>query len=213
MKEIHFCKPADFLLEVCFATRRIPEKSLQFGQNRTLSTPLQTMSESANLVTTDTKMRFRQLDRIVEIVPGESLVATKQVLGNEDYLRDHFPLFKVMPGVLMLEALFQASCWLIRSTENFRHSVLILKEARNVKFADFMEPGQTLDVNVSVVKWEDNLVTIKASGTKGDVVGCSARLIVELSNLKESDPDLEALDEYMRESMRKELRLLQSDES
>jgi 3-hydroxyacyl-[acyl-carrier-protein] dehydratase len=35
---------------------------------------------------------------------------------DEDYLRDHFPLFPVMPGVLMLEAMYQASCWLIRSS-------------------------------------------------------------------------------------------------
>ena len=161
--------------------------------------------------TTDTCMRFRQLDRILEIVPGDKIRATKQVQGNEDYLRDHFPLFKVMPGVLMLEALFQASCWLIRSSEEFRHSLLVLKEARNVKFADFMTPGQTLEVTAEIVKQEGNLVTLKAAGTKGEIVGCAARLIIERSNLSDSDPNLAALDEYMRESMRNELKLLQPE--
>lgn len=161
-------------------------------------------------MTTDTCMRFTQLDRILEIVPGESIRACKTVRGDEDYLRDHFPLFKVMPGVLMLEALFQASCWLIRSSEEFRHSLLVLKEVRNVKFADFMSPGQTLEVSAEIVKRSDNLVTLKATGTKGEIVGCSARLIVELSNLSDSNPDLAALDEYMRESMRNEMKKLQA---
>jgi 3-hydroxyacyl-[acyl-carrier-protein] dehydratase len=167
-------------------------------------------------MTTDTRMRFRQLDKILELKPGESIRACRQVHGDEDYLRDHFPLFKVMPGVLMLESLFQASCWLIRSSEDFRHSLLVLKEARNVKFADFMEPGQTLEVTASIVKIEGSLVTMKAQGTKaqgteGEVVACSARLIIELSNRAELDQDLAPLDEYMRESMRKELRMLRSE--
>lgn len=157
---------------------------------------------------TETQMRFRQLDRILEIKPGESIRATLTVHGNEDYLRDHFPLFKVMPGVLMLEALFQASCWLIRSTDKFRHSLLTLKEARNVKFADFMEPGQSLEIQAEILKSDEGTVTIKAAGTKGDVVAVSARLIISRSSLADKDPSLAALDEFMKESMRKELNKL-----
>ncbi|MBU6173944.1 MAG: beta-hydroxyacyl-ACP dehydratase [Planctomycetes bacterium] len=155
-----------------------------------------------------TCMKFRQLDRILELKPGESIRACRSVREEEDYLRDHFPLFKVMPGVLMLESLFQASCWLIRETENFRHSLLTLQEARNVKFADFMEPGQTLSILAEIVKTEDRTVTIKASGNKGDVVAVSARLIIAKSNMADKQSDLESLDIYMRESMRKELRKL-----
>jgi 3-hydroxyacyl-[acyl-carrier-protein] dehydratase len=155
-------------------------------------------------------MKFRQLDRILELKPGESIRACRSVREEEEYLRDHFPLFKVMPGVLMLESLFQASCWLIRETENFRHSLLTLQEVRNVKFADFMEPGQTLNILAEIIKTDDHTVTIKASGNKGEVVAVSARLIIAKANMADKQSDLESLDTYMRESMRKELKKLYS---
>jgi 3-hydroxyacyl-[acyl-carrier-protein] dehydratase len=147
-------------------------------------------------------MRFKQLDKITELIPGERIVAVRHMLADEDYLRDHFPLFPVMPGVLMLEALFQASCWLIRATEQFENSLLFLKEARNVKFADFMEPNQTLQITAEIIKTEPGSVTLKASGTKADSLAVSARLVVGKSNMTARDEDLTPLDEFMRESMR-----------
>jgi len=156
-------------------------------------------------------MRFRQLDKITELVLGERIVAVRQVRADEDYLRDHFPLFPVMPGVLMLEALFQASCWLVRATEEFENSVLVLKEARNVKFADFMEPNQTLVITAEIMKMESNTVSIKASGTKGDTVAVSARLVIGKSNMQSNGSDLEPLDQFLRESMRVQFEQLTTD--
>jgi 3-hydroxyacyl-[acyl-carrier-protein] dehydratase len=147
----------------------------------------------------------------VELVPGERIVATRTLREGEDYLRDHFPLFPVMPGVMMLEALFQASCWLIRATENFEHSIISLDEVRNVKFADFMEPGQLLTVTAEIIKSENNSVTLKASGQRGDVVAVSGRLILGKRNLGNEGEQLAALDEYSRDSMRTEFeRLMQA---
>ena len=156
-------------------------------------------------------MRFRQLDKIIELVPGERIVAVRQVRADEDYLRDHFPLFPVMPGVLMLEALFQASCWLIRATENFENSLLVLREAKNVRFADFMEPDQTLQINAEILKLEKESVSIKATGIKNDTVAVSARLVIGKSNLKSKNTDLSPLDEFMRESMRVQFDQLTAD--
>ncbi len=48
-------------------------------------------------------MRFRQLDKITLLVPGERIEAQLTLNGDQDYLRDHFPRFPVQPGVLMLE--------------------------------------------------------------------------------------------------------------
>lgn len=157
------------------------------------------------------KMRFRQLDRITELVPGERIVATKKVTGDEDYLRDHFPLFPVMPGVLMLEGLFQASCWLVRATENFENAVLVLKEAKNVKFADFMQPGQEMELIVEIFKIEDSTVTAKASCRKGDVTTVSAQLVIGKSNLGDTDPGLKPLDAFLRHSLKQEMSRLQSE--
>ena len=156
-------------------------------------------------------MRFRQLDKITELVIGERIVAVRHVRADEDYLRDHFPLFPVMPGVLMLEALFQASCWLIRATEEFENAVLVLKEARNVRFADFMEPNQTLEITAEILKLESDSVLIKAIGTKGETVAVSARLVIGKSNMKSKDSNLEPLDHFMRESMRVRFEQLTAD--
>jgi len=153
-------------------------------------------------------MRFKQLDKITELIPGERIVAVRQVHAGEDYFRDHFPLFAVMPGVLMLESIFQASCWLIRATENFENSLLTLREAKNVKFVDFMQPGQTLVITAEIVKTFDDSVSIKAFGTKGDsdTVAVSARLTIGKENLKTKDAALESLDAFMRDSMRQGLK-------
>ena len=153
-------------------------------------------------------MRFRQLDKITELVPGVRIVAVRHMLANEDYLRDHFPLFPVMPGVLMLEALFQASCWLVRATEQFENSLLILKEARNVKFADFMEPNQTLQITAEILKIEPELVSLRAFGTKGDSLAVSARIVVAKSNMKSQFENLTSLDVFMRDCMRVRLEEL-----
>ena len=109
----------------------------------------------------------------------------------------------------MLEALYQASMWLVSVTENFAHSVLTLDEVRNVKFADFMEPGQELTVRVEWVKADDQTVTVKATGMRGDVTAVSGRLVIGKRNLGASEVDqLSSVDEFSREAMRKQVALL-----
>jgi 3-hydroxyacyl-[acyl-carrier-protein] dehydratase len=109
---------------------------------------------------------------------------------------------------MMLEALFQASCWLIRSSEDFSNSVLTLTEVRNVKFADFMEPGHTLTVVAEIIKSEGDSVTIKGSGSRGETVAVSGRLIITKSSLGRDGDQLSSLDEYLRDSMRREFEKL-----
>ncbi|MGD9644825.1 MAG: beta-hydroxyacyl-ACP dehydratase, partial [Pirellulales bacterium] len=75
-------------------------------------------------------MRFTLIDRIVECEPWQKIAARKNLTLAEEYLADHFPGFPVMPGVLMLEAMTQAGAWLVRASEDFRHSMVVLREAR-----------------------------------------------------------------------------------
>src|SRR5580700_9001342 len=77
-------------------------------------------------------MRFTLLDRIIELEPGAKITAVKNLSMAEEYLADHFPGFPVMPGVLMLEAVVEASAWLWRITSDFEHSVIVMREAKNV---------------------------------------------------------------------------------
>lgn len=153
-------------------------------------------------------MRFTLIDRISDVQPGVSITAIKALSLAEEYLQDHFPRFPVMPGVLMLEALFQASALLVHKSEGFRHSTILLRQARNVKYADFVQPGQTLVVQSDIAKQDDSLTTVKATGTVGDTTAVSGRLVLERFNIVDRYPDREAWDVRAREKMRELFDLL-----
>ena len=135
-------------------------------------------------------MRFIQLDGITLLEPGNRIEAYRSLRADEDYLRDHFPRFPVMPGVLMLEALFQASAILVRATEDFQSGLVLLREAKNVKFADFVQPGQTLQIVAELIKSDGPRFVVKATGSKGESTAVSGRLIIECQNNVDGQPDV-----------------------
>jgi len=153
-------------------------------------------------------MRFCLLDRIVELEPGVRVKAVKRLRPDEDYLKDHFPRFPVMPGVLMLEAMYQASAWLVRQTEGFAHSMVILKEARNIKYADFVTPGKVLEVTAEILKQDEALTTLKTQGTIDGNMAVSGRLILERFNLADRHPSRANTDPYLRNELREVLHRL-----
>jgi 3-hydroxyacyl-[acyl-carrier-protein] dehydratase len=139
-------------------------------------------------------MRFTFIDRISDVQPGVSITAVKALSPTEEYLQDHFPRFPVMPGVLMLEALFQASALLVYKSEDFCHSTILLRQARNVKYADFVQPGQTLVVRSEIVKQDESLTTVKATGTVGDTVAVNGKLVLHRFNVADRYPNRETWD-------------------
>lgn len=125
-------------------------------------------------------MRFLQIDQITQLEAGSHIEAIKKVTGKEDYLRDHFPRFAVLPGVLMLEALFQASALLVRATENHEVGLVVLRAVKNVKFADFLAPGQSMHLHSKIFKSDAGKYTLKAEGKKADSTCVSGRLVLEV---------------------------------
>jgi 3-hydroxyacyl-[acyl-carrier-protein] dehydratase len=140
-------------------------------------------------------MRFNLIDRIVEVSPGQRLRAVKHLTLGEEYLADHFPSFPVMPGVLMLQTLVEAGAWLLRLGEDFRHSVIVLREARNIKYGNFMEPGRTMHVTVELVERGEGLASFKGKGEADGQTTVSAKLSVATYNLQDVNPVLAASDE------------------
>ena len=153
-------------------------------------------------------MYFSLIDKIDTLEPGKRIVATKSLSLAEEYLQDHFPNFPVMPGVLMLEALTQASAWLIRASEDFASSIVVLKEARNVKYARFVQPGQTLNIVSEIVKEEESLVTLNAAGTVDGQTNLKAKLILCRYNLSEADPSKAFTDQKLIAEMREQFKTL-----
>ncbi len=139
-------------------------------------------------------MRFVLIDRILEVTPGQSLLGIKNLTLAEEYLADHFPGFPVMPGVLMLEALTQAGAWLIRETEDFAHSVIVLKTAKTIKYGSFVEPGRQLQIRVQVLEHGPTETTFKGEGVIDDQVMVKGRFTLTRYNLRDKNPALVATD-------------------
>src|SRR5512138_3890075 len=104
-----------------------------------------------------------------------------------------------MPGVLMLQTLVEAGAWLLRVTEDFRHSVIVLREARNVKYGNLVEPGRRLEVTAELAEplngTAEPLVTFKGKGEVDGTATVSARVTVTRYNLRDRNPALQATDE------------------
>ena len=153
-------------------------------------------------------MPIPQLDRVEAFEPHRSLTAIKCLTLSEDYLQDHFPKFPVMPGVMMLEALFQAGAWLLRVSDDFNRPLVSLREARSVKYQDFVAPGDSLIIDVSVAKTQDNVVQLKAKGEVGGRLAVGARLILAYESVDELRPELQGSEGYCRAELKRQWQLL-----
>jgi 3-hydroxyacyl-[acyl-carrier-protein] dehydratase len=95
---------------------------------------------------------FLLVDKVIELVPNESIVAIKNISMSDPILQGHFPNFPVFPGVLMIEGMAQASAILGRySREQDFHQVL-LTEISECRFRHKVVPGDQLRFEVSLEK-------------------------------------------------------------
>ncbi len=97
---------------------------------------------------------FLLVDRVVEIIPRQKLVAYKNVTINEPFFAGHFPGHPVMPGVLILESLAQACAILAYKSADLdpTREVSYLMAIDGAKFRKPVVPGDRLDLEVSVLK-------------------------------------------------------------
>ena len=148
-------------------------------------------------------MKFNLIDKI-EHLSDTRIVGVKYVSLAEEYLADHFPTFPVLPGVMMLEAVTQAAGWLLHRRTDFARSMAVLKEARNVKYGNFVAPGEALRVEVELLKQTDGGATFKAAGSVlqgGGAATPAVQARVELAyfNLADRNPALAEIDRRLVE--------------
>jgi 3-hydroxyacyl-[acyl-carrier-protein] dehydratase len=152
-------------------------------------------------------VKFNLIDKVEQLTDSR-LVGVKYVSLAEEYLADHFPTFPVLPGVMMLEAITQAAGWLLQVNSDFSKSIVVLKEARNVKYGHFVAPGNFLRVDVELLKTTDSGATFKAVGTVGEAQALSARVELAQFNLGEKQPELAGLDARLQEHNRRRWELI-----
>ena len=153
-------------------------------------------------------MRLDLIDRVTELRLGHRITAIKSLSMAEEYLQDHFPRFPVMPGVLMLESMYQAAAWLVRASDRFEHSMVTLAEANNVKFSDFVEPGQTLVIHADLISQDDRLTKLKCQGEVNGSVAVRGRLVLARYCLAQDNDSDAVTDAYIKKEMEEKFRLL-----
>lgn len=103
---------------------------------------------------------FLLIDKVLDYTPGESLVGIKNITFNEPQFTGHFPQRVIMPGVLILESLAQATGLLaFKTVSDLRsdNSLYYLVGIDNAKFRKPVEPGDQLKLEVTLVKHKRNL--------------------------------------------------------
>lgn len=153
-------------------------------------------------------MRFILIDKVISLQAGKKIKAVKNVSLSEEYLADHFPTFPVLPGVLLLEGLIESASWLVRQTENFAHSMILLEHARNVKYKSFLAPGCQIEYTVEAKTIEENVSSFTGSGISDGRLIVEARLALKHFNLAEKNSAMAAIDAEIIENLKKRWELL-----
>ena len=97
---------------------------------------------------------FLLLEKLKNIVPNESAVGIKCVSVNEAHFQGHFPKYKVMPGVLIIEAMAQTSAALVTYTLNLQQDDLIVyfMSVDNARFRKPVVPGDVVELHVKKIQ-------------------------------------------------------------
>ncbi len=120
---------------------------------------------------------FLLIDRVLELEIGKSIVALKNVTMNETFFNGHFPGRPVMPGVLILEAMAQASGVLAYKSTNTNASNGVLYYFAGIddaRFRRIVEPGDQLILKVNVLRAKRDAWKLEGSAYVGDALACSA---------------------------------------
>ncbi len=100
---------------------------------------------------------FCFIDELGPFCRNESLEAFFTLKGSEEFLKDHFEGFPVMPGVLMLEALTQTSMRCLADSQQKPVSDYRLAEVGEVRFGQFVKPGYRVKIAVKLAREENGL--------------------------------------------------------
>ncbi len=123
---------------------------------------------------------FLLVDRVIELNLGESIVAIKNVTGNENHFNGHFPGLPIMPGVLIIEAMAQAAGILGFKTLDKKPadgSIYMFAGVDNARFKRQVVPGDQLILKAQYVSDKKGLWKFNCQAFVDDVLACSATIL------------------------------------
>ncbi|MDP2716101.1 3-hydroxyacyl-ACP dehydratase FabZ [Rheinheimera sp.] len=122
---------------------------------------------------------FLLIDRVLDFTPGESLTALKNVTINEPIFTGHFPGMPIFPGVLILEALAQATGILgfKTVTERSENELYLFAAIDDARFKKPVVPGDTMILEVKFLKERRNMWKFYGEAKVEGQIVCSAELM------------------------------------
>jgi len=129
---------------------------------------------------------FLLIDRILELEKGKYILAVKNVTYNESFFQGHFPDRKIMPGVLIIEALAQAGGVLLFHTiPDPETKFLLLSKIDNVKFRKPVVPGDQLELRAEIVKLRNKFCYVRGVASVDGKPVVEGEIMASLFNLEE----------------------------
>ena len=122
---------------------------------------------------------FLLVDRVLQIAPGENITCIKNVTINEPFFNGHFPEAPIMPGVLIIEAMAQATGLLGFRTMGSKpqeNVLYILVGVDKVKFRKQVIPGDQLLLSAEIMKRKGKMWIFKASASVDGKIAASAEI-------------------------------------
>jgi 3-hydroxyacyl-[acyl-carrier-protein] dehydratase len=143
-------------------------------------------------------MRFLLVDRILALVPGESIEAERTVPLDEDYFQDHFPGFPVVPGVLLTETMGQAAAKCL-DAQRLSRGKAMLARILSASFRQWVRPGDVLRLRAAIVANEPRFATAECNASVGATTVAQAKLFFSFTPLAEFAPTFRdaVLDEFL----------------
>jgi 3-hydroxyacyl-[acyl-carrier-protein] dehydratase len=123
---------------------------------------------------------FLLIDRVVELVEGESILAYKNITVNEDVFNGHFPQAPIFPGVMIIEAMAQASGILGFKTMNKKPqdgSLYLFAAVDDVRFKRQVVPGDRLDIESRVVSEKRGIWKFECKASVDGVLAAAATIM------------------------------------
>ena len=131
---------------------------------------------------------FLLVDRIVEM-DAEHIVGIKNVTHNEPFFTGHFPDFPVMPGVLIVEAMAQtAGVLVLKSIPDRDRKLVLLVAIENARFRRPVVPGDTLRMEMKVLKRKATVAKMAGVATVDGLVVAEAEVMCKLADKEEKPP-------------------------
>lgn len=120
---------------------------------------------------------FLLIDRVEEVIEGQSAKGYKNVTINENFFNGHFPDYPVMPGVLILEALAQMGAISILSKEEFKGKIGFLVGADKVRWKKQVVPGDKLNLEIEIVRLKGRIGVGKGKATVDGNLVCEGEIM------------------------------------